>query len=650
MARDVRYGLHYMFSDDNVFEDNTFENGAAGTAIMYSERLVFRRNRFLRNRGFASVGLLFQGCDDVLAEENLVADNARGVFIEGSHRITLRGNVIAGSDVAVVLYDPDGGHRFEGNSFVGNMSPLDLVARQTDTVFAGNYWSGNDEPDLDGDGRSDRPYRLTSVFDHFRGNLTAADLLSDSFAAAAIGAAERAFPVLRLVPVEDPSPLARPPALPDVPEARRRARRARACAGSRPRSPSASPAPPSSRGAGAPRQRPGPGGRWEDGGAMISYRGVHEALRRAAGGRVAHARRGPRRGGGAPRAERLGQDHDAEGRGRPDPPHLGRGDPRRPAAARVRARGAARPLLPAAEGVVPGRAHRPRGRRVLPGAARARRAERSQKVLRFASLNGAGERAVGTYSGGMVQRLGLAVAMLPEAPVFLLDEPTAALDPDGLCAFYGLVEHAREDGRAVLFTSHQLGDAERLADRFAVLVGGRLVASLTASELKDRLSERGVMRLRLASRPEGLLAAVRAVARPRRRPWAGEELIVPGPAALRPRVLDAVRALGVEVRGLTADEGRLDVLYRELVGESEKAAPAHGGGDADETDRRSLAAAGARRGVRRRGARSRRRSTRATSSAPRAGWPSPAPSSPRSSWPPASCPASSTTSAASPTT
>ncbi len=219
LARDVRYGLHYMFSDDNLFEGNTFENGAAGTAIMYSQRIVFRRNSFLRNRGFASVGLLFQGCDDVLAEENLVADNARGVFIEGSHRVTLRRNVIAGSDVAAVLYDPAGGHRFEGNSFVGNRSPLDLVARQTDTAFVGNYWSDNTQPDLDGDGRCDRPYRLSSVFDHFRGNLTAADLMSDSFAALAIGAAESAFPVLRLVPVEDPAPLARPPELPGVPQA-----------------------------------------------------------------------------------------------------------------------------------------------------------------------------------------------------------------------------------------------------------------------------------------------------------------------------------------------------------------------------------------------------------------------------------------------
>ena len=192
--------------------------------------------------------------------------------------------------------------------------------------------------------------------------------------------------------------------------------------------------------------------------------------------------------------------------------------------------------------------------------------ERSLAVLRFASLNGAGERTVATYSGGMVQRLGLAVTLLPEAPAFLLDEPTAALDPDGLCAFYGLVEHAREDGRAVLFTSHQLGDVERLADRFAVLVAGRLVASLSASELKDRLAARGHMRLRLDSRPEGLLGAVRAIAPAAI--WAGEELIVPGPASLRPRVIDAVRGLGVELRGLTAEEGRLDGLYRELIAEA----------------------------------------------------------------------------------
>jgi nitrous oxidase accessory protein len=206
-----------MFSDDNVFDGNRFENGAAGTALMYSKRIVFRRNQFVHNRGFASVGLLLKACDDVLAEDNLVADNARGVFLEGSYRALLRRNVIAQSDVAVVLYDTDGGHRFEQNRFVANLSPLLLVGRRTDTSFEGNYWSDNAEPDLDGDGRSDRPYRLMNVFDHLRGNLSAADLMAQGFAASALAAAERTFPVLEPIAVVDRRPLARPPALPAVP-------------------------------------------------------------------------------------------------------------------------------------------------------------------------------------------------------------------------------------------------------------------------------------------------------------------------------------------------------------------------------------------------------------------------------------------------
>jgi Cu-processing system ATP-binding protein len=191
-------------------------------------------------------------------------------------------------------------------------------------------------------------------------------------------------------------------------------------------------------------------------------------------------------------------------------------------------------------------------------------AARVPEVLRLAALNGASARAVGTYSGGMVQRLGLAVAVLPDAPVLLLDEPTAALDPDGLCAFYGLVDRRRREGHTLLFSSHHLGDVERLADRFAVLVGGRLTASFTLGELSERLSARGVMRLRLDRRIPGLLEQVRAVAPTA--VWAGEELIVPGPARERPRVLDVVRASGAEIRGLAAEEGKLDALYRELVG------------------------------------------------------------------------------------
>ncbi len=219
LASELRYGLHYMFSDDNVFEGNTFERSDAGAVLMYSRRIAFRRNRFLHNRGFASVGLLFKACDDTVAEENLVADNARGIFLEGSYRNAFRRNVVAESDAAIVLYDSCGGTVFEGNAFVGNLTPLDLVGKRTDARFDGNYWSGNDEPDLDGDSRSDRPYVLGSLFDHLRGNLSAADLLSQSVAARALGAAERSFPVLARVRAEDRAPLARAPDLPGVPRA-----------------------------------------------------------------------------------------------------------------------------------------------------------------------------------------------------------------------------------------------------------------------------------------------------------------------------------------------------------------------------------------------------------------------------------------------
>jgi Cu-processing system ATP-binding protein len=190
-------------------------------------------------------------------------------------------------------------------------------------------------------------------------------------------------------------------------------------------------------------------------------------------------------------------------------------------------------------------------------------ATRTAEVLRLAALNGASGRPVATYSGGMLQRLGLAVAALPDAPVMLLDEPTAALDPDGLCAFYGLVERRRRDGRALLFSSHQLGDVERLADRFLLLIAGRLAASLSRAELSQRLAARGVMRLSFAEAPDGILQTVRRIAPGAT--WSGDELVVPGPAVDRPRVLDAVRDAGGRILNLVAEEARLDSLYRELV-------------------------------------------------------------------------------------
>jgi Cu-processing system ATP-binding protein len=169
---------------------------------------------------------------------------------------------------------------------------------------------------------------------------------------------------------------------------------------------------------------------------------------------------------------------------------------------------------------------------------------RTDVVLRFASLNGASNRPVGTYSGGMTQRLGLAVVALPESEVLLLDEPTAALDPDGLCAFYGLAVQIRKENRTVVFTSHHLGDVEQLADRFGILVNGKLVALMSARELGERLGRRAVMRVVLGD---------------------GRELRIEAPPEARLAKLDEIRNGGAEIRSVVTEEGRLEALYRELV-------------------------------------------------------------------------------------
>jgi Cu-processing system ATP-binding protein len=196
---------------------------------------------------------------------------------------------------------------------------------------------------------------------------------------------------------------------------------------------------------------------------------------------------------------------------------------------------------------------------------------RADQALRLASLDGAAARSVGSYSGGMVQRLGLAVAAIPDAAVLLLDEPTSSLDADGLCNFYGLVEQRRREGGTVLFTSHQLGDVERLADRIAILVDGRLVAELAQDEIRERLAARGILRLALDACPPQLVERVAAAAPGAR--FALGELSVTGSPGARAAALEVVRAAGVTVLRLTAEDGRLDVLYRELAAADRGGAP-----------------------------------------------------------------------------
>jgi ABC-type multidrug transport system ATPase subunit len=110
--------------------------------------------------------------------------------------------------------------------------------------------------------------------------------------------------------------------------------------------------------------------------------------------------------------------------------------------------------------------------------ARLRRIDRARiaRVLDTVGLSAHARKRVRTFSGGMQQRLSLAVALLTEAPLLLLDEPTASLDREGQATFIRVVSELRRSGRTLLLASHRPEEIESLTDRALVLDGGRVVA------------------------------------------------------------------------------------------------------------------------------------------------------------------------------
>ncbi len=107
-------------------------------------------------------------------------------------------------------------------------------------------------------------------------------------------------------------------------------------------------------------------------------------------------------------------------------------------------------------------------------------------LARF-SLTDAGGRRVATYSGGMRRRLDIAMSLIGDPPVILLDEPTTGLDPQGRLEVWDTVRQLASDGTTVLLTTQTLDEAEHLADRIAILHEGRIVVDGTLAELRALL-------------------------------------------------------------------------------------------------------------------------------------------------------------------
>lgn len=205
----LRYGLHFMYSDSCDYESNVFRRNGAGVAVMYTHFVQMTGNRFEDNNGAAAYGLLLKEIADARLERNVFSHNATGLFADAATRLVAVHNEFLNNGWAVKLQASTGGAHFTSNNFAGNTFDLVTNSRASTATFAGNYWSEYAGYDLDHDGIGDvafRPVRLSSVI--VAENEPALILLRSSFMSL-LDAAERVLPALTPEGLADPAPAMR---------------------------------------------------------------------------------------------------------------------------------------------------------------------------------------------------------------------------------------------------------------------------------------------------------------------------------------------------------------------------------------------------------------------------------------------------------
>jgi nitrous oxidase accessory protein len=213
-----RYGLHYMYCDDNRFENNRFADNQVGGTIMYSRRIKMVGNRFERSRGPSAYGMLLKDADDIVAEGNEFIDNTRGLYFDNSPQseeasCLIRRNVFALNDVGVSILPDTRRVRFEENTFIDNLAQVESIgsADPAKNSWKGNFWSDHVAYDADGDGVSDLPYLPENTYEDLVSAHPALALLRYSPSVSAIELAGRLFPITRgELKLEDPTPSMRP--------------------------------------------------------------------------------------------------------------------------------------------------------------------------------------------------------------------------------------------------------------------------------------------------------------------------------------------------------------------------------------------------------------------------------------------------------
>jgi nitrous oxidase accessory protein len=203
----IRYGLHFMFSNDDTYQDNTFENNGAGVAVMFSKRIKMYNNIFKENWGTASYGMLLKEINDAEIIGNIFEDNTIGINIEGSNRITYKHNDFKNNGWAIKVRGACYTNHFFENNFLYNSFDIAYNSKVNDNVFNRNYWSNYTGYDLDKNGVGDVPYRPVKLFSYIVNRTPETIILLRSMFIDIIDFSEKVSPVFTPDNLLDKNPL-----------------------------------------------------------------------------------------------------------------------------------------------------------------------------------------------------------------------------------------------------------------------------------------------------------------------------------------------------------------------------------------------------------------------------------------------------------
>ena len=216
VMQDLRFAVHYMYTNDSTVSDNVSRRNHLGYAIMFSKKIDVTGNL---SEGDRDRGILFNYANRVSVRGNRVtAGPEKCVFIYNSNKNSLSGNLFTGCDIGVHFTGGSERNRIYGNAFVGNRTQVKYVGTrwvEWSHEGRGNYWSDHSAFDLNGDGIADTAYRPNDLTDQILWRAPAAKLLTSSPALQVLKWAQSSFPALHPGGVIDRAPLMVQP-VPDV--------------------------------------------------------------------------------------------------------------------------------------------------------------------------------------------------------------------------------------------------------------------------------------------------------------------------------------------------------------------------------------------------------------------------------------------------